>query len=56
MTAETGKHVPVKKYKSGYQIINFVDMQSVAGHQNLKKIQIFRFPCCSTREDLSIDV
>ena len=22
----------------------------------LKKIQIFEFPCCSTREDLSIDV
>ena len=22
----------------------------------LKKIQIFGFPCCSTREDLSIDV
>ena len=37
-------------------VINFGDMLSVACHQNLKKIQIFRFPCCSTCEDLSIDV
>ena len=36
--------------------INFGDMPSVACHQNLKKIQLFRFPCCSTRKDLSIDV